>query len=138
MLEEAAPQKAEWVYGGTCFRLSQRAKRAGGRASLLSHGDAMTRGGMDALKEQLWAEAMRHGLDRANEVLIVADGAVWIWNVAGDRCKDAKTNPERRAWNQGKACFGATETEQHKSGPLSGLSGLTGQGKGSRSVNESL
>ena len=45
----------------------------------------MTRGGVDALKAQLWAEAMRRGLGRASEVLIVADGAVWIWNLAGDR-----------------------------------------------------
>jgi hypothetical protein len=50
----------------------------------------MTRGGVDALKEQLWAEAMRHGLGRANEVLIVADGAVWIWNLARDRFPGAR------------------------------------------------
>jgi hypothetical protein len=50
----------------------------------------MTRGGVDALKEQLWAEAMRHGRGRANEVLIVADGAVWIWNLAGDRFPGAR------------------------------------------------
>ena len=42
------------------------------------------------LKEQLWAEAMRHGLGRANEVLIVAEGAVWIWNLAGDRFPGAR------------------------------------------------
>jgi len=50
----------------------------------------MTRGGVDALKEQLWAEAMRHGLGRANAVLIVADGAGWIWNLAGDRFPGAR------------------------------------------------
>jgi hypothetical protein len=50
----------------------------------------MTRGGTEALKEQLWAEAMRHGLGRANEVLIVADGAAWIWNLAGDRFAGAR------------------------------------------------
>jgi hypothetical protein len=50
----------------------------------------MTRGGTDALKEQLWAEALRHGLGRANEVLIVADGAAWIWNLAGDRLVGAR------------------------------------------------
>jgi hypothetical protein len=50
----------------------------------------MTRGGTEALKEQLWAEAMRHGLGRANEVLIVADGAAWIWNLAGDRFVGAR------------------------------------------------
>jgi len=50
----------------------------------------MTRGGTDALQEQLWAEAMRHGLGRANEVLIVADGGAWIWNLAGDRFAGAR------------------------------------------------
>ena len=50
----------------------------------------MTRGGVDALKGQLWAEAMRRGLGQANEVLIVADGVVWIWNLAGNRFPEAR------------------------------------------------
>jgi len=84
------PSRWHWVYGGTCFRLNQRVQTAGGRPEILSRGYAMTRGGVDALKEQLWAEAMRHGLGRALEVLIVADGAVWIWNLAGDRFPGAR------------------------------------------------
>lgn len=84
------PSRWHWVYGGTCFRLNQRAQTAGGRPEILSRGYAMTRGGVDALKQQLWAEAMRRGLGRANEVLIVADGAVWIWNLAGDRFPGAR------------------------------------------------
>lgn len=84
------PSRWHWVYGGTCFRLNQRVETAGGRSTLLSRGYAMTRGGVDALKQQLWAEAMRHGLGRANQVLIVADGAVWIWNLAGDRFPGAR------------------------------------------------
>jgi hypothetical protein len=84
------PSRWHWVYGGTCFRLSQRVQTVGGRPEILSRGYAMTRGGVDALKEQLWAESMRHGLGRANEVLIVADGAVWIWNLAGDRFAGAR------------------------------------------------
>jgi hypothetical protein len=84
------PPRWHWVYGGTCFRLSQRAETAGGRPTILSRGYAMTRGGIEALKEQLWAEAMRHGLGRAKEVLIVADGAIWIWNLAGDRFAGAR------------------------------------------------
>jgi len=79
-----------WVYGGTCFRLSQRTQTNGGRSAILSRGYAMTRAGIDGLREQLWAEAMRHGLGRANEVLIVADGAAWIWNLAGDRFAGAR------------------------------------------------
>jgi len=84
------PARWHWAYGGTCFRLNQRAQTAGGRPVILSRGTVMTRGGVDALKEQLWAEAMRRGLGRANEVLIVADGAVWIWNLGGDRFPGAR------------------------------------------------
>jgi hypothetical protein len=50
----------------------------------------MTRGGIDALRQQLWAEAMRQGLSQAEEVLIIADGAVWIWNLAADRFAGAR------------------------------------------------
>jgi hypothetical protein len=84
------PARWHWVYGGTCFRLSQRVQTAGGRPLILSRGTVMTRGGVDALRDQLWAEASRHGLGRAAEVLVVADGAVWIWNLAHDRFPQAR------------------------------------------------
>lgn len=79
------PQRWHWVYGGTCFRLDQRVQSQGGRARILSRGTVMTRGGVDALREQLFAEAQRHGLAQADKVLVIADGAVWIWNLTGDR-----------------------------------------------------
>lgn len=59
------------------------------RAMILSRGTVMTRGGIDALKSQLWAEAMRHGLAHAARVLVIADGAVWIWNLVSDRFEKA-------------------------------------------------
>jgi hypothetical protein len=73
------PEWWHWVYGGTCFRLSQRVQTPGARSLILSRGTVMTRGGIEELKRQLWAEAMRHGLSQAKDVLIIADGAVWIW-----------------------------------------------------------
>jgi len=85
-----APEWWHWVYGGTCFRLSQRVQTASGRSLILSRGTVMTRGGLEALKRQLWAEAMRHGLGQAQEVLVIADGAVWIWNLVTDRFADAR------------------------------------------------
>ena len=84
------PEWWHWVYGGTCFRLSQRVKTPGGRSLILSRGTVMTRGGTDALKQQLWAEAMRHGLGQATDVLAIGDGAVWIWNIVGDRFAQAR------------------------------------------------
>ena len=79
------PQRWHWAYGGTCFRLDQRVESDAGRARIVSRGTVMTRGGVDDLREQLFAEAQRHGLAQAAKVLVVADGAVWIWNLAGDR-----------------------------------------------------
>src|SRR5436190_2001962 len=84
------PEWWHWVYGGTCFRLSQRVQTQGGRSLILSRGTVMTRGGIDALRQQLWAEAMRHGLGQAKEVLVIADAAVWIWNLVGDRFAGAR------------------------------------------------
>ena len=79
------PERWHWVYGGTCFRLDQREPTAGGRARILSRGTVMTRAGVAGLREQIFAEARRQGLAQAAKVLVVADGALWIWNLAGDR-----------------------------------------------------
>ena len=84
------PSRWHWVYGGTCFRLSQRVQTEGGRSLILSRGTVMTRGGVDALKEQLWAEAMRHGLAEASAVVVIGDGAVWIWHASDDRFAGAR------------------------------------------------
>jgi hypothetical protein len=80
-----APSRWHWVYGATVFRLDQRGQTAGGRPVISERGYVMTRGGVDALRQMLWAEAVRRGLLEAENVLVVADGAVWIWNVAADR-----------------------------------------------------
>jgi hypothetical protein len=83
------PQRWHWTYGGTCFRLDQRVE-SGGRARILSRGTVMTRGGMEGLRDQLFAEAQRHGLAQAAKVLVIADGALWIWNLTGDRFAQAQ------------------------------------------------
>lgn len=84
------PSRWHWVYGGTCFGLDQRVASDGGRARILSRGTVMTRSGVAGLREQLFAEAQRHGLAQAAKVLVVADGAVWIWNLTGDRFPQAQ------------------------------------------------
>jgi transposase len=84
------PKRWHWVYGGTCFRLSERVKSARGRAMILNRGTVMTRIGIDALREQLYAESLRQGLGQATEVLVIADGAPWIWNLVEDRFEQAR------------------------------------------------
>jgi hypothetical protein len=75
----------------------------------------MTRGGTDALKQQLWAEAMRHGLGQAQEVLVLADGAVWIWNLVKDRFGQARQRLDpwhalQHLWSVAHALYPEDET----------------------------
>jgi hypothetical protein len=84
------PERWHWVYTGTCFRLDQRGKTAGGRPVITERGFVATREGIDALRQQLHAEALRRGLGQAAGVLVIADGAAWIWRLAEDRFPQAR------------------------------------------------
>src|ERR1700677_1402898 len=84
------PERWHWVYTGTCFRLDHRAETAGGRPVISERGFVATREGMDGLREQLQAEALRRGLGQAAGALVIGDGAVWIWRLADDRFKEAR------------------------------------------------
>src|SRR5271169_4692201 len=84
------PERWHWVYTGTCFRLDHRGQTAGGRPVITERGFVATRGGIDALRTQLHAEARRRGLGQAASALVIADGAVWIWRLADDRFPAAR------------------------------------------------
>ena len=84
------PERWHWVYTGTCFRLDHRGQTAGGRPVITERGFVATRQGMDALREQLHAEALRRGLGQAASALVIGDGAVWIWRLADDRWPQAR------------------------------------------------
>jgi len=45
-------------------------------------------GSKDAFKPALWALAVQHALPTARNRSVVADGALWIWDVAEDVCPD--------------------------------------------------
>jgi hypothetical protein len=45
-------------------------------------------GSKDAFKPALWALAVQHDLPTARHRSVVADGALWIWDVADDVCPD--------------------------------------------------
>ena len=83
------PSRWHWVYAGTIFRLDQRAKTASGRSVITERGYVATRQGLECFEKQLYAEALQRGLSEAESVLVLADGAVWIWNLAENRFKDA-------------------------------------------------
>jgi len=84
------PERWHWVYTGTVFRLDHRGHTAGGRPVISERGFVATRQGIDALREQLYAEALRRGLGQAASALVIGDGAVWLWRLADDRFPQAR------------------------------------------------
>lgn len=82
------PERWHWVYTGTVFRLAERTCK-GGRPVIAERGFVATREGLPALAEQLHAEALRRGLGKIHRVLLMGDGAAWIWNLAEDRFQEA-------------------------------------------------
>jgi hypothetical protein len=81
-----------WVYTATCFRLNQRCTKGSKnklRAIITERSYVATRGGVEALTQQLYYEARARGLTQAERVLVIADGAVWIWNLVQDRFSEA-------------------------------------------------
>jgi hypothetical protein len=84
------PERWHWVYTGTCFRLDHRGQTAGGRPVITERGFVATRQGIEGLREQLHAEALRRGLGQAASALVIGDGAAWIWRLADDRWPQAR------------------------------------------------
>lgn len=84
------PERWHWVYMATVFRLDHRGQTAGERAVITQRGYAATRLGIEALSAQLYREALARGLGQAQLVLVIADGALWIWNLAKDRFPNAR------------------------------------------------
>ena len=84
------PERWHWVYTGTCFRLDHCGQTAGGRPVIVERGFVATRAGIEGLREQLHAEALRRGLGQAASALVIGDGTVWIWRLADDRFPQAR------------------------------------------------
>jgi hypothetical protein len=47
-------------------------------------------GGPEAFGQRVWAEAKRRGWTRAADTQVLGDGAVWIWNLAGEHFYDSQ------------------------------------------------
>jgi hypothetical protein len=110
------PQRWHWVYMATVFRLDHRGQTAGKRAVITQRGYAATRWGIEALSGQLYREALARGLGQAQGVLIIADGALWIWNLAQDRFPYARQqldlfHAEEHLWAVAHDLYGKANPE---------------------------
>lgn len=101
------PKRWHWVRAATIYRLDQRLNKAG-RPQITQRAYVATREDMDTFRQKVHAEALRQGLGQAKEVLILGDGAVWIWNLAQDRFPQARQRLDyyhlrQHLWNLAQA-----------------------------------
>jgi hypothetical protein len=73
----------------------------------------------EAFGQRMYQEAKRRGLDRAADVCVLGDGALWIWNIADDLFYGATQivdlyHAREHYWNVAKACFGQNKEKLHK------------------------
>lgn len=97
----------EWKTG-VYFALEQSARTAGERGMIAGKVVVGLQGDPVDFGERLHWEAMRAGLSRAQEQLVVADGAAWIWNLVEARWPKAKQlldfyHASQHLWEIGKA-----------------------------------
>jgi hypothetical protein len=106
------PERWHDVKSARFFRLDERASDQSGRPLLLGSHSVATRAEAATFADLLFTEAIRWGALRARRVLVVADGALWIWNILSDRLSwvDSATldfyHGTGHLWTVGHALFG--------------------------------
>lgn len=73
----------------------------------------------EAFGHRMYQEAKRRGLDRAADVCVLGDGALWIWNIAEEHFYGATQivdlyHAREHYWNVAKACFGQNKEKLHQ------------------------
>jgi hypothetical protein len=73
----------------------------------------------DDFAKRLFKEAKRRGIDRAGEICIIGDGALWIWNIADEQFHGAcqivdKYHGREHYWYVARAHFKGRGEEQNK------------------------
>jgi hypothetical protein len=84
--------RVEWheIKTGVFYLHEQSAQTQGGRGVLSDKAIVSWQGEPMELGRRLNWEALRRGLARAQETLVLGDGSAWIWNVKADRWQWAR------------------------------------------------
>jgi hypothetical protein len=87
------PERVEWreIKSAVICRREQRVEKDSGRGLLLEKYTVATPPETSPVEfgKRVHQEALRRGLARAQVVYLVMDGAVWLWDLAEDRFKEA-------------------------------------------------
>ena len=105
--------RVEWheIKTGVFYSAEQRAQSDNGRGVLADQVIVSGQGSPDELGRRLNWEGWRRGLARAEQKLVLSDGAAWIWNLKEDRWKEAHAlwdfyHASQHLWRVGDALWG--------------------------------
>jgi hypothetical protein len=108
--------RVEWheLKTGVFYRQEQAARTASGRGVLSDKVIVSWQGEPGELGRRLHGEALRRGLARAEQTLVLGDGSAWIWNVKTDRWKTAWElldfyHGSQHLWQLGRALQGEAQ-----------------------------
>jgi hypothetical protein len=111
-----APQRDGWheVKIGTMQMNESRCRTAGGRRKVLEKEYLATLEGAEEFGRQLWNRASRWGAQKAKRVVVMGDGAPWIWNLADEHFPGAVEivdffHAVEHLWAVGEALWGDRE-----------------------------
>ena len=112
-------KRVEWheLKAGVFYLQEQAGRTAGERGVLSEKVVVCWQGDGAQLGRRLHWEALRRGLGRAERILVVADGAAWIWNVVADRwCQAEKLldfwHASEHLWELGRALYGEADAKE--------------------------
>ena len=108
-----APQRDGWheVKVGDLYTNEHRGKTASGRGKLVYKEYLATLEDAAGFGQKLWRAASRWKVDQAKRVVVMGDGAPWIWNLAALHFPDALEivdfyHAAEHLWAVGEALFG--------------------------------
>jgi hypothetical protein len=106
-------KRVEWheLKTGVFYLQEQAGRTEGGRGVLSEKVVVCWQEQGSELGRRRHGEALRRGLGRARWILVVGDGAPWIWNVAADRWAGAEEildfyHASEHLWELGRALYG--------------------------------
>lgn len=110
--------RVEWheLKTGVFYLQEQAGCSEGGRGVLSEKVVVCWQGEGSEVGRRLHWEALRRGLGRAKWILVVGDGAAWVWNVAADRWAQAVEildfyHASEHVWELGRALCGEDQVQ---------------------------
>jgi hypothetical protein len=116
--QKTKQERVKWheIKNGVFYLHEQAGHTEGGRGVITEKTVVRCQGDPVALGERLQWEAVRAGLGRAKEKLVLGDGIAWIWNLKAHRWPEARElldfwHGGQHLWSLGRACNAMDEAK---------------------------